>query len=249
MSQYKKDRIKETIIKILLVCSLVFLFGLFIVCGFIENEKVQKILFFLAFALPVLMFFLSALISKTIKTYKKSPKKISYIEYSVSNAIDIKEKFAKFGVIKKSRYRECDYYVSFTVKADLISKNIVTLAYIEVDSNYTQQEYKQFIKSIPELRRSSREKVYEDYTNYENEIFVVLFYKKEDNAFVDDYISRQFLQWRRVHVVSVYDEQTSTVRHLKDTWLHNRTAKKYLSKIFSFTENPQIIIKNKSTHK
>lgn len=233
MSRNRNDRIKEIVVKILIVFLLFFQFGSLIVCQFVDNEETIIILLISFVVVSILILIIILSISKSIKTTKKKEKH-AFIEYSVEKILNMRETFEKIGSVKQSNDRENDYYVAFTEKADLITKDIIIISHIEVDSTYTKEDYQKFVNNIPELRYSTREKVNEDFTNYEKEIFLVIFSQKDNCEFVDKYIRTSFSQWRRFLSVIIYDEKESTIKFLKKGWYNNKITIKYLKKIFRF---------------
>ncbi|MBO5224668.1 MAG: hypothetical protein J6C23_09185 [Clostridia bacterium] len=242
LSQYQKDRRKEIVVKILLVFGLVFQITTLIIMSCMKDNRVIIMLSLFVVGSVVLLLIIYS-IGKTIKTSKRK-EKYEYIEYTVDPNLNLKEKFANIGIVKQSGFRDCDYYVSFTTKPDLFSKDLVVVANIEVDCNYTKKEYKQFINSIPELYKSTREEVNEDYTSYEREIFLVIFIEKEKCQFVCDYIKRSFCQWGRFNPLIVYNKEKSTIKLLKTGEYDDVIAKKYIKKIFNLTSKPRVIIES-----
>lgn len=249
-TQYEKDRIKEKLVFFLWILSLVAMLVIPIVScvynaetGILENKLYMNLSLALFICIPAILFAIGFVICETIKTDKKK-ERYSYFEYEIKDVCNLKEILAKFGELKYSPFRDCDYYVSFTTKPDLFSKDLVVVANIEVDCNYTKKEYMKFIDNIPELYSSTRASVKSDYTTYGIEIFIVVFEEKEKCQFVDNYIKKTFYQWQKFHPLIVYNKEKSTLKLLKTGDYNDVIAKKYIKKIFNITSKPRIIVEN-----
>lgn len=249
-TQYEKDRIKAKLVFFLWILSLVSMLVMPIVgcvfnaeTGILENKMYMKLSLALFICIPAILFAIGFVICGTIKTEKKK-ERYSYFEYEIKDVCNLKEILAKFGELKYSPFRDCDYYVAFTPKADLFSKNMVVIAQIEVDATYSKEDFNKFIESITELYAKKRERDNDDYTVYHAEVLVIIFVEKEYCKFVHSFTKNEFYQWRKFRIVSIYDNKNSTVKFRKIDLYNDKIARKYLGKIFSFATKPKIVIEN-----
>ena len=248
-TQYEKDRIKAKLVFFLWILSLVAMLVMPIVgcvfnaeTGILENKMYMKLSLALFICIPAILFAIGFVICGTIKTEKKK-ERYSYFEYEIDN-VSVLKKLELLGSVKQSKFRECDYYVAFTPKADLFSKNMVVIAQIEVDATYSKEDFNKFIGSITELYAKKRERYNDDYTVYHVEVLVIIFVEKEYCKFVHSFTKNEFYQWRKFRIVSIYDNKNSTVKFRKIDLYNDKIARKYLGKIFSFTTKPKIVIEN-----
>lgn len=248
-TQYEKDRIKAKLVFFLWILSLVSMLVMPIVgcvfnaeTGILENKMYMNLSLALFICIPAILFAIGFVICGTIKTEKKK-ERYSYFEYEIDD-VSVLKKLELLGRVKQSKFRDCDYYVAFTPKADLFSKNMVVIAQIEVDATYSKEDFNKFIESITELYAKKRERDNDDYTVYHAEVLVIIFVEKEYCKFVHSFTKNEFYQWRKFRIVSIYDNKNSTVKFRKIDLYNDKIARKYLGKIFSFTTKPKIVIEN-----
>jgi hypothetical protein len=226
-----QDNTKRTTIKIMIVIMII----VDVVClcvgmiPFYDNDTIRLVLLLTFIIVSFTVLLISFLLAKSIKAMP-SKKTVSFLTFSVGETIDFEDKLNHFGQVVK--FSENESYVTFSEKGDLFSKNLIIIAKIEVDSNYSKEDYVNFMKSIPQLTRDSRETI-DDFTNYRFEIRIIVFVEKENCDFVNKYIKNQVWQWRKSNTICVYNERTKKVKILKIDDVNFTLSGKYVNQIFT----------------
>ena len=209
---------------------------MFVCVSFFNNELLILISLLIFFVGTTVSLLVSFILAKSIKSIPDK-KTLKFYEFSVSNKINFSEKMDRYGSIV--RYSGKEQYVSFSTNDNLLSNNLVVIAKIEVDKNYTQKDYSAFMNSIAQLTQEGRE-INDDFTYYPHEIRLIIFVEKESCEFVAKYLKRQLPFFRKIktNAICVFCEKTSKVKLLRVSGCCLSFVKKYFNEIFEVNSSP-----------
>lgn len=229
LSQYQKDRIKEVVIKVIIITIVCFVVLTGVAISFQRDDVAKTVLLVLIFAVPIVGLIAVFVIDKTVKTVRKRYE-LKCFEFMLSPHFDFEKSFSDLGSVKMREGGKNDFYVVFSEKTGLMSQNIVVASKIDVDKNYTQKDYLQFMDGVRELSAERRMYLNDDHTHYEMDIRVIIFNETERSSFVRGYLAQQRFAGRKYNIICIYNAQSGRLRVLKNEF--EIVTKRQINRIF-----------------